>query len=205
MRLAPGWRAWVLTPAVLGLILGLSSLAWSPLWIPALGFGVLAAGVAYFFRDPDREIAAGITAAADGLVRSVRPEAIVTFLNVHDVHVVRAPYAGRVTRVHRFEGGHVPAFMEGSEHNAGLAVSIDTRWGVHDVHLLAGTVARRAVAWVERGDEVAKGERIGMIRLGSRVDVDLPPGSDPAVSEGDRVLAGSASIAWPPEDEEASG
>lgn len=198
MRLAPGWQRFVLPPLGLAGLAGLGALRWPALGWVGLAALVLALLLAAFFRDPDREIASGIVAAADGRVRSVRPEAIVTFLNVHHVHVVRAPYAGEVTRVTRFDGSHAPAFLDRSDRNAGIALAIDTAWGVHDVHLIAGLVARQAVAFVEAGDRVERGERIGMIRFGSRVDVDLPPGSEPVVEEGARVQAGATTIAHAP-------
>lgn len=195
MRLAPGWKGFVLVPLALGLL----SLPLSPVTalVPAASVGLvlLAVLMAVFFRDPDREAGEGIVAAADGRVREAGRDGIVTFLNIHNVHVVRAPYAGRVADVQRFDGGHAPAFLESAGHNAGLVVSLQTAWGVQDVHLLAGLVARQSVAFVEPGDEVDKGERIGMIRFSSRVDIELPGGAEPVVEAGDSVRAGSSTLA----------
>lgn len=198
MRLAPGWKGFVLVPLALGLL----SLPLSPVTglVPAASAGLilLAALMAGFFRDPHREVGEGIVAAADGRVRDADQDGIVTFLNIHNVHVVRAPYAGRVTDVQRFDGGHAPAFLESAGHNAGLVVSLDTAWGVQDVHLVAGLVARQSVAFVEPGDDVDKGDRIGMIRFSSRVDVELPEGARPVVDAGDAVRAGSSTLAKAP-------
>ncbi len=121
-----------------------------------------------------------------------------TFLNVHNVHVIRAPYAGTVRRIERLPGGHRPAFLEGAKRNAGLAVTLETQWGTLEVHLIAGLVARRAVAYVEAEQTVTKGQRIGIIRFGSRVDVELPQDAQPAVAPGAKVRAAASTVAQPP-------
>ncbi len=199
MRLARGWPWFVLPPLVLGVaVLALSALSRWALFTGA-GLVVLAGLVAGFFRDPDRATGHGIVAAADGRVQAASATGIVTFLNVHDVHVVRAPYAGRVTAVRRFAGPRKPAFLDGAKHNAGVVIEVETGWGVHEVRLVAGLVARRAVAWVDAGDTVEKGERVGMIRFGSRVDVELPPESTPRVEPGEKAYAGETTIAAPPD------
>lgn len=195
MRLAPGSAPWILTPILLS---GLAFLA-APRTDLALPVGmallVVALGIALFFRDPDRAIGQGIVSAADGRVRLVEDDSLAVFLNVHNVHVVRAPYAGKVSEVERFSGGHLPAFLGTAKKNAGVAVTLDTRWGALEVHLIAGLVARRAVAWVTPGDTVEKGQRIGIIKFGSRVDVDLPSVADVRVAPGARVMAGTTTIA----------
>ncbi len=195
MRLAPGAAPWAFTPIVLS---GIAFLAtrWTR-WGLVVGTGllVLALGLALFFRDPDREIGDGIVSAADGRVHVIEEGNLGVFLNVHNVHVIRAPYAGTVQAVERFSGGHLPAFLGTAKRNAGVTVTLGTAWGELDVHLIAGLVARRAVAWVEPGQTVAKGERIGIIKFGSRVDVDLPPEATVRVDPGQRVLAGTTTIA----------
>lgn len=201
MRLAPGSLPWVLVP----LLAGLGILPFFPAY--SLVPFTLAAGTALFFRDPERGTAPGVVAAADGRVRHVRDPNIVTFLNLHNVHVVRAPYAGEVTRIERFTGGHRPAFLRGAKRNAGVALTVETAWGPCEVRLVAGLVARRAVPYVQEGEHVQKGQRIGIIRFGSRVDVELPEGCEPHVRPGDRVRAAETSLAEEPEplpvDEEA--
>lgn len=195
MRLAPGSAPWVLVPIVLS---GLAFLTarWTDLALPVgTAFLLLALGIALFFRDPDREIGDGIVSAADGRVHSIEDESLAVFLNVHNVHVIRAPYAGEVQEVERFSGGHLPAFLGTAKRNAGVAVTLSTSWGDLGVHLIAGLVARRAVAWVQPGQRVEKGERIGIIKFGSRVDVDLPPAAVVRVEPGQRVLAGETTIA----------
>lgn len=198
MRLAKGW-AWFVTPLlVLGgvfLLLGPYRGVFFTLGVASLVLGGL---VALFFRDPHRRTASGIVAPADGRVQSVGDDGIVTFLNVHDVHVVRAPYSGRVTHVERFDGPHRPAFLPKAEKNAGVEIKLRTAWGPQTVRLVAGLVARRAVAWVQEGDAVEKGGRIGMIRFSSRVDATLPDGAQSAVHAGDRVRAGETTLAKEP-------
>lgn len=195
MRLAPGSAPWILAPILLSGIVFLAA-RWTELALPAgTALLVVALGVALFFRDPDREIGDGIVSAADGRVRLVEDDRLVVFLNVHNVHVIRAPYAGTVTEVQRFSGGHLPAFLGTAKKNAGVAVTLETDWGELEVRLIAGLVARRAVAWVTPGQRVDKGQRIGIIKFGSRVDVDLPPRAVVRVSPGARVMAGTTTVA----------
>jgi phosphatidylserine decarboxylase len=164
----------------------------------SLALLVVAVGLAAFMRDPDRSPGEGIVAAADGRVTAAGGRDVVTFLNVHNVHVVRAPYGGTVTRVERIDGPKRPAFSPGAGHNAGVRIALDTAWGELEMKLLTGIVARRAIAWVRPGERVEKGARVGMIRLGSRVDVQLPDGGRVLVRAGTRVRAGETTIAEPP-------
>lgn len=194
MRLAPGSIPWVLVPLVATLVAVLSPIHVTWAMLP----GGLTVLVALFFRDPERTPGDGIVAAADGRVRSAQGGQVVTFLNVHNVHVIRAPYAGTVRRIERLPGGHRPAFLEGAKRNAGLAVTLETDWGALEVHLIAGLVARRAVAYVEAEQIVSKGQRIGIIRFGSRVDVELPAGAQATVTPGTRVRAAESTVAHPP-------
>lgn len=195
MALARGWARFVLPVALLAAGLLIGSLWEIFLLGPGVALLILAALVAGFFRDPDRAIGDGIVAAADGRVQHVDEDGIVTFLNVHDMHVVRAPYDGRVDLVERFDGLHRPAFLESSKKNAGVRVEMETEHGREEVRLVAGLLARRAIAWVEAGDRVSKGERIGMIRFGSRVDITLPSEATPVVHGGDRIRAGETTLA----------
>lgn len=195
MSLAPGWRPWVLVPLVAGLVAFLAALLVPLAAVAGAVLSLAAAGIAWFFRDPDRSIGTGIVAAADGRVREAEEDRIVTFLNLHDVHVVRAPYAGRVTELRRLDGPRRPAFLDSARDNAGLELTLDTDTGERTLRLVAGLVARQAVAWVDEGDAVAKGDRVGMIRFGSRVDVELPPEASPTVEVGQKARAGETTIA----------
>jgi len=158
---------------------------------------VLAGSVLVFFRDPERTPPPeGVLAPADGRVTAVRKEGdavrVVTFLGPTNVHVVRAPEAGHVEELVHTPGAHRPAFTKASERNE--RVTLDAAG--YGLTLIAGWFARRITTYVEAGDDIERGQRVGHIAFGSRVDVVLPdrdPG-DLAVAEGDRVRAGETVI-----------
>jgi len=168
---------------------------------PGVGFLLLAVGVAIlaFFRDPERTPPpSGVVSPADGKVSVLRMEGdrvrVGVFMNVHDVHVNRAPLGGQIEAVEHEPGGHYPAFSKDSDQNERVRV----RFPDHDVTLIAGAFARRITPYVESGKTVDRGERIGHIAFGSRADVLLPPRfdrDDVAVDIGDRVRAGETTIA----------
>jgi phosphatidylserine decarboxylase len=159
----------------------------------------LAAGALGFHRDPEREIPErGVLAPADGRVSVVRTDGdrlrLGIFMNLHDVHVNRSPVAGTVREVTHSPGGHWPAFTKASDRNERVVVDL----GEYEVTLIAGAVARRIHPYVEVGEELARGERIGHISFGSRVDVLFPPEVDEAdleVERGQRVRAGETVLA----------
>jgi phosphatidylserine decarboxylase len=169
---------------------------------PALTALLVAFGAAaiWFHRDPERTIPdGGLVAPADGKI-SVLREAdgrllVGTFMNVHDVHVNRSPAPGTVTEVEHQPGAHKPAFSKDSDRNERVVLDLETRHGPATVTLIAGAFARRIHPYVEADDALDRGERIGHISFGSRVDVLFPPAverSDLAVEEGDRVTAGES-------------
>jgi len=165
-------------------------------WLVCLA---LAGAVLGFHRDPERDSPEdGVLAPADGRVSVIRTEGqrvrVGVFMNLHDVHVNRAPVAGEVRAVTHSAGGHWPAFTKASDRNERLVVDL----GAYEVTLVAGAVARRIHPYVEPGDELDRGERIGHISFGSRVDVVFPEGVDPAdlaVEPGDPVRAGETVLA----------
>ena len=187
------WQ-YAVPPAVVGLaLLGLSSL-WG---VPALA---LAGFVAWFHRDPDRTAdGPGVVTPADGKVSVIREEddgrvRVGVFMNVHDVHVNRAPLDGTVEDVTHEPGGHRPAFDKESEHNERVRVETD-EW---TLVLIAGAFARRIHPYVEAGDDLARGDRLGHISFGSRADVVLPPEydrEDVVVASGETVQAGETVLA----------
>lgn len=153
----------------------------------------------WFFRDPERstpdEVGALIS-PADGKIIVVRPGRISIFLNVFNVHVCRTPLAGEVREVRHVPGRFLAAFKdEASEHNERTSIVVAGGSLTLRFVLVAGLVARRIVCKVEPGRRLVAGERIGLIRFGSRVDVDLPPGVRPEVVLGQRVVAGETVIA----------
>lgn len=169
----------------------------------ALPLFVMGAFCAWFFRDPERPIPAGPVAVspADGKVVAVVPEGpgikrVSIFLNIFDVHVNRAPISGIITDVKYTEGSFLVASRElASGQNEQNQVTIhgeDTRVVFKQI---AGLIARRIVFVKKAGDYVSAGERVGMIKFGSRVDVLFGPEWILEVKEGMRVSAGSSVLA----------
>jgi phosphatidylserine decarboxylase len=183
---------------------------WSPLgWLAAIG----TLWCAYFFRDPERvtPVRDGIVVApADGRVSRVvnavpaqelglgeRPLPRVSiFMSVFDCHVNRSPVTGKIERIVYRPGAFVNADLdkasEDNERNSFLIVTDRGRIGMVQI---AGLIARRIVCFVRQGASVGVGERIGLIRFGSRVDVYLPEGVRPLVAEGQTAIAGETVIA----------
>ncbi len=184
---------------------------WSPIgWIASIATALLAV----FFRDPDRvtPLRDGLVlAASDGTVHSVekvKPPAelslasgevwrIATTLGLFDVHVNRAPVAGRITRSVYVPGAFLnPTLDKASEDNERRATLIEMPSGKSvAVVQIAGIITRRIIAFAHEGDSVGVGQRFGLIRFGSRVDVYLPEGATPLVSVGQRMVAGETVLA----------
>jgi len=159
-----------------------------------------------FFRDPKRKTGTGVVAVADGVVREITDEddndvgkctKISTFMNIHNVHVNRMPLDGKILDVVHYDGAHLPAFKKESERNERVIFHIKTDMGRIKVVQIAGTLARRIVPYIKKGDAVKKGEKIGIIRLGSRVDIYLPTKKIQTITVNvkDRVNAGEDTIA----------
>jgi phosphatidylserine decarboxylase len=164
---------------------------------------VLAAFCLYFFRDPEREIPGGPVAVspADGKVVVIRPEGpagtrISIFLNIFDVHVNRTPIAGTITEVKYRKGRFLVASKEvASVQNEQNTVVVEGNGTRVVFSQIAGLIARRIVFNKRQGDKVSAGERIGMIKFGSRMDVILGPEWAIVVEEGMHVAAGSSVLA----------
>lgn len=166
---------------------------------------ILTAFVAWFFRDPERKVGEEIVAAADGVVHAVSDlgdrVSVATFMNVHNVHVNRAPVSGTIIKVQRMKGPFLPAYDSRANKNNRRAYLIRSDIGDVEVVQICGIFARRIVPWVERGAKVKRGQRIGMIRFGSRVDVILPKHTGHGdmitiqVKPGERVYAAITTIA----------
>jgi len=184
------------------LIAGALAVTFLASWPWAVPFYVLAAFCLYFFRDPEREIPAGPVAVspADGKVVVITPEnggtRVSIFLNVFDVHVNRTPIPGRVTAVRYQEGQFLVASKEAASHsNEQNIITVEGPLGRVEFKQIAGLIARRIVCYVKPGDMVGAGERVGLIKFGSRVDIQFEPGWEIAVRVGERVSAGSSVIA----------
>jgi len=196
-RLARGASPWLVPAGALAAASTLATLKsrrWGLLAAPSVS---LAAVMLWFFRDPERTGSSpgGLLAPADGVVQSIDVQAdgrtrVATFMNPLNVHVNRAPVAGTVKSVTDIPGGFVPAFNKDSERNERVVWHFGTEIGDLEVVQIAGTLARRIIPYVGVGYSAAQGERIGLIRFGSRVDVYLPPGVEPGVEVGQHTLAG---------------
>ena len=183
---------------------------WSPLgWIGC----VLTIWCVLFFRDPPRAtpVREGLVIApADGRISQIVAAAppaelglgttplmrVSIFMSVFNCHINRSPVSGRIERIQYKPGVFLNADLDkASEDNERNALVIAAGSGRVGVVQIAGLIARRIVCWVKEGQEIAAGERIGMIRFGSRVDVYLPAGTVPLVSVGQTSLAGETVIA----------
>jgi phosphatidylserine decarboxylase len=207
-----GWK-FIAAAAVATLILFI-------LWAPLGWIGLIATlWMAYFFRDPWRVTPTRpgstdsglIVSPADGIVVALAPAPpppeldmgaepvprIGIFLNLFDVHVARAPVGGRLAARRYTKGRFVNASLDkASEHNERLAIRMVTDEGPDIAFvLIAGLVARRIVCQAYEGQRLAAGERIGLIRFGSRVDVYCPPPYVPLVVSGQRMVAGETVLA----------
>ena len=212
MKIAKGSKSWIYFSLISSLILFLLSFVFYNykfnvvLWFLGCILLVLTILFIIFFRDPERKIGNGIVACADGKIREIselnekdigESICVSTFMNVHNVHVNRAPFDGIVKDIVHISGVHLPAFKKESEKNERVVIFLDTNIGQIKIVLIAGTLARRIVPYVNRWDKIKKGSRIDIIRLGSRVDMYLPKKAVKkiCVKKGDRVIAGEDSIA----------
>ena len=194
-----GWP-FIATLLGVGLALALFRLPW--IAVPVLALGLFTA---YFFRDPERPVPSDprlVLSPADGKVIVVAPAPdghplgpgatqISIFLSVFDVHINRAPIAGTVTRVRYHPGDFLPAWdHKASLQNEQNAVTVEGGGTAVEFKQIAGLIARRIVFNKREGDPVAAGERVGMIKFGSRVDVFVPASVQVRVKNGDRVRGG---------------
>lgn len=151
-----------------------------------------------FFRDPERKIGEGIVSPADGKVIEVKQEGeeikISIFMNLHNVHVNRIPILGKVISMIYIKGSHLPAFNKNSERNERMITTLQTEIGIVKITQIAGIFARRIKPYIKEGQLINKGERMGIIMFGSRVDLQMPNKFVIKVKKGDKVLAGSSSI-----------
>jgi phosphatidylserine decarboxylase len=194
LALALGGAAVAATSATIAPMTAYAALG---LWLFFAGFGLF---LAVFFRDPARPAGADIVAPADGRIQLIQQEGaylrIAVFMNVTDVHVNRFPMDARVETVSDGGAGHAPAYRPGASGNVQRAYGLSTAVGPVELVQITGILARRLVSFVRPGEGHRKGERLGMIVLGSRVDLRLPADRiEPLVNVGDRVYAGVTPVA----------
>ncbi|MEV8637828.1 phosphatidylserine decarboxylase [Streptosporangium sp. NPDC051023] len=196
VRLARGVSPWLLPTVAAATVTSLLSRRDRRWALAAAPLTALAGGMLWFFRDPERAPGpARILSPADGVVQSIDPwpdgrTRVAIFMSPLDVHVNRAPLTGTVTSIEHVAGGFVPAFNKDSDKNERVVWHFETELGDIELVQIAGAVARRIIPYLTVGAKVTRAERIGLIRLGSRVDVYLPEGIEPAVSVGQRTVAG---------------
>ena len=181
-----------------------------PLWLLAFVLTLVTLWVAYFFRDPERSGARGerlVIAPADGKVVMItevdeptfvhgRATRVSIFMNVVNVHVNRSPVSGTVKYVHRTPGQFMNAAAEESSlENEQMSVGLEAGGQRILVRQIAGLIARRIHTYSREGERVEQGERMGLIRFGSRVDVFVPPASSLHVKVGQNTIAGTTVIA----------
>jgi len=212
LRLARGAEKELGIAGVALVLAGVAFAAWPgpSTLIPMALLAVLFALLLYFFRDPERTPSAGngeFVGPADGRVveiqrvhepRFLKGEAlkISIFMSLLDVHVNRAPVGGRVALVEHVPGQFVQAFRpEASEVNEHNLIGLESRYGKVLLRQVAGILARRVVCWVHPGQRLRTGDRLGVIKFGSRVDLYMPLDLEPVIQVGDQICAGVTVIA----------
>lgn len=198
MRIAREGIVYILVPAAVTVLLLL--LGW---WLAAIPFAIVAAFMAFFFRDPRREPPTDpqvVVAPADGRVTKVAqveagnqqsPTVVSIFLSPLDVHINRAPIGGEITNVAYTRG----KFLMATNKNASLvneqnALTIRGDQITVVCKQIAGILARRIICWKHAGERVSLGERFGLIKFSSRTDILLPPQVEVLINEGARVRGG---------------
>jgi phosphatidylserine decarboxylase len=195
-------------------VLSLAGVLLAALWLQSQWIALLSAALLgwliYFFRDPERmpdsPSPAAILAPADGRVTAIETVdeprflqgqawRISIFLSLFDVHVQRSPCAGVVQFLRYQAGTFVPAFSEDAHLNESNLIGLETSHGRVAVRQIAGILARRIVCWSAVGDTLVSGQRLGLIRFGSRVDLLLPPGAEVLGQVGQRVYGGQTVVA----------
>jgi phosphatidylserine decarboxylase len=196
-------------PFIAGAVVPAAALAALRRYGWAAAFAALGGFFAYFFRDPDRQVPTApnlVVAPADGRVMIAGPSdgrwsppgtwnQVTIFLSPLDVHINRAPEGGRITRVEYRPGTFLPAYKEEAGQNELNEIWIDHDGQTIVARQIVGILARRIVCRVREGQTVARGERVGLMKFGSRMDVFVPPQAEVTVKVGQQVVAGETVIA----------
>jgi len=188
----------IIAPAVAALVLGAVQL-----WPAAFVFVLVAGFMAFFFRDPQREVpdqAGLIVSAADGRVtridRTDEQTNVSVFLSPIDVHINRAPIEGTIVKTEYFLGKKMPATNENASYeNERNSLTIQNKDIAVVCTQIAGVLARRIVCWNKTGDILERGQRFGLIKFSSRTDLSMPNTVELCVKVGDRVKGGETIIA----------
>ena len=173
------------------------------MYIISLILIILSLFLLCFYRDPYRFIEGGIVSPADGLVQKISTKRgiinISVFMGLQNVHVNRSPIDGKVISQKHRSGGYTPAFSKDSDKNERLVTKLDTDIGIFKITQIAGFLVRRIVSYIEPNEFIRKGNRIGLIHFGSRVDLAFESsGIKIKIKEGDRILAGQTIAIFTP-------
>lgn len=188
------------SPVILVLVIGL----YLNIYLISIPSLLLLSFMVYFIRDPDRKIPEnGIVAPADGKIKQITETKkgsikISIFMRPFDVHVNRSPIKGCIEKIKHKKGNHIPAFKKESENNEKTILEINSSGSYYKIEQIAGFLARRIYSYLEENDSLNKGEKIGLIAFGSRVNLFLPKKYDEedlVIKENDKVKAGKTKIA----------
>jgi len=191
LKLAKGSAPWISAPILLS-----AALAAAGSWYMSALAMAGSIFMIFFHRDPDRlPEGEGMLAPADGKVVQAARDGIAIFMSPSSVHVNRAPLDGLVRNIEYRKGTHLPAFLGRACENQQNRMHLSTDDGEMELRQITGTLVREIVCYVRPGDRISRGERIGMVRFGSRVEVSIPPGYNLQVKKGDSVRAGQTVVA----------
>jgi len=191
LRLARNSTAWISVPLFLT-----AAMAAAGSWYFSAVALIGSVFMIFFHRDPDRIPGGeGMISPADGRIIQASKRTIAIFMGPVDVHVNRSPLDGVVVGTEHIKGGHLPAFMGAASRNQQNRICLDTPDGTVEIRQITGTLVREIICYVTAGDRVLRGDRIGMIRFGSRVEVTFPECYSVVVSMGDKVRAGETVVA----------
>jgi len=177
---------------------------YKPLFVVSL---IILIFTCYFFRDPERVVPLGediLTSPADGLITNISQTKdgkknytkVSIFLSVFNVHIQRIPISGEITKIDYFEGKFINATLDkASEENERLKLTIKSKANLIHVTQIAGLIARRIICNVKPKDKANQGDRYGIIKFGSRVDIEFPDNFDLLVSVGQQCIGGETIIA----------
>jgi phosphatidylserine decarboxylase len=196
-------------PFIAGALAPAAALALGKRYGWAAAFAALGGFFTYFFRDPERNVPAApglVVSPADGRVMIAGPtdgrwappgdwKQITIFLSPLDVHINRTPVEGRITRIEYRRGKFLPAYQEDASGNELNEIWIDHHGQTIVVRQIVGVLARRIVCRVAEGQALHRGQRIGLMKFGSRMDVFLPPDAALSVGVGEHVVAGETVLA----------
>jgi phosphatidylserine decarboxylase len=202
MKIAKGCFGWVISPILLTLLFLLLGIYINRLFFIIFSFTfIVTIFFLIFFRDPDREIGEDIIAPADGKIRDIKVNEkhcfVSIFMDVNNVHVNRMPLDGSIIEMNHFPGKHFRAWKKESDLNERVVIDIESKIGKIRVIQIAGLIARRIYPYIKKGDILKKGDKIGIIRLSSRVDIYLPAKKTDVsfLNIDDKVYAGTSTIA----------